>query len=784
MSTAEETMGLEVKSDCNKNKRILWLINHTTLREFEVPLLISLGFEVYTPKNIPEIILGWSGSVTEQFDDTLSIPKKDIDILNEHNFYDGPMTLQVAEIINQHFGSAFCVYYPKLLESLVHHFNGNILLRAFGLDKSNSYTSNLLLCLGQNFLNRIKMLGDRFWFSQAYDNLSEIETTVLRERSVYHPLGLPESFFINKNKWTGGENKILFFCSRINAAPEYYGKIYHEFIKNFGDLPYRVAGNQPIKVNNPHVMGQQPRAMIDQWLQTHNVMFYHSQEPRHLHYHPLEAIAVGMPLIYMKGGILEQLGGTDQPGACKTINEARQKIKKILAGDKQFITLIREKQIKILENFTYEYAYDLWNKNFVEKIIKKPKASNTFTPLKPQTICILLPVGYKTGSLNGAKNITKLLHLGSRNANEPMNIIFACEENTYDIKNDFADLLQLNIQIREFSWKVLNLSQVQQVLNYFNKKVTLTSSNYIYPFEPISNFTDCDLFLIISDRLIHQFAPFKPYGLMVYDYIQRYLPAIKSPGVESIYNNFLLNAREAKFILTTTKETAQDAIQYAGVDGTKVHTYPMEFQPLKLPKEQLPLDNLLPENYIIWPSNATQHKNHLNTLEALDIYYNQLNGHFDVVLTGHDTNFLKADSDNKYFKEIQESISSKLKVKEKLHLKGILSTNDFIMTLSRAKFLLHPVIIDNGTYSVIEAAALGVPVLSSNYPQMQFINERFHLNLCFFDPHDPVDMASKIKLMEQQYLLRKQNLPKPEFFEQFSCERQANNFWQIFRGLI
>ena len=37
----------------NRNKRILWLLNHKTLMPYEVKLLLELGFEVFTPKITP-----------------------------------------------------------------------------------------------------------------------------------------------------------------------------------------------------------------------------------------------------------------------------------------------------------------------------------------------------------------------------------------------------------------------------------------------------------------------------------------------------------------------------------------------------------------------------------------------------------------------------------------------------------------------------------------------------------------------------------------------------------
>lgn len=37
-----------------ERKRVLWLLNHSTLRDCEVPLLMKLGMEVFIPKAIPQ----------------------------------------------------------------------------------------------------------------------------------------------------------------------------------------------------------------------------------------------------------------------------------------------------------------------------------------------------------------------------------------------------------------------------------------------------------------------------------------------------------------------------------------------------------------------------------------------------------------------------------------------------------------------------------------------------------------------------------------------------------
>ncbi len=764
--------------DNNKDKRILWLINHTTLREFEVPLLISLGYEVYTPKCIPDLIYEWSGSVDYTYDNTLTIPEEKLQILNQHDFYEKPLTQPIVSIINRYFGTAFCVFYPNLFEQITRQFNGRILLRAFGLDKSSTYSQILRVSCGNDFLSRLKLLGDRFWFSQSYTNLHEIEDDALKLRKVDHPLGLPDSFFEKQNTWVGGIKKILFFCSRIKASPSYYGKIYAAFKKNFGDIPHHIAGTQPIPVKDSCVAGHQPRATIDKWLQTYDVMFYHSEEPRHLHYHPLEAIIFGMPLVYMKQGILGQLGGEHQPGACLSINEARQKIGRILNGDKTLIENIRQSQRRMLESFSLDFNLREWQTHFVNKVMATPLAPDSSST---KTIGVFLPVGYRGGSLNGAKNIAKMLHLGSRQEGEPVNVIFSCVANEYNIQEDFADLLELGISVSETHWKQVSKQQVEIMLKLSGENQPLTHPEYTIPTQGVSNFNECDFWFIVSDRVAKPLAPIKPYGMMIYDYIQRYVPQIFDPAFSDAH--FISTARHAQFVFATTPTTLNDTIQYAGLSPYRTHLAPMEFDTLDYPAS----NRKIADHYFLWPTNTTPHKNHVNAIKALDIYYRKLDGKLKVVMTGPGTDVFNHSADaveRPYLREVIMAMHEYPMVKDNLIIVGNLTKGDYISTLQSAKFLWHPAIIDNGTYAVVEAAYYGIPALSSNYPQMNFMNKRFNLDLNFCESTQPENMALQLKMMEEQYQTKQQHLPKKEFLDQFGYKKIAPEFWNLIRGLL
>jgi len=96
-------------------------------------------------------------------------------------------------------------------------------------------------------------------------------------------------------------------------------------------------------------------------------------EPRHLHYHPLEAIATGMPLVYMAGGLLEPLGGPDQPGMCRSYDEAREKIARLRDGDQALGEAMITRQQAILSHFEPERCAQAWRKNFLP-LVKKDRS--------------------------------------------------------------------------------------------------------------------------------------------------------------------------------------------------------------------------------------------------------------------------------------------------------------------------------------------------------------------------------------------------------------------------
>ena len=344
-----------------RKKRILWICNHVTLMDAEVPLLLELGFEVFVPKKFPkgsEFVSCVSKGI---YDPSLTIPPEDLALLNTVDFYDDLFSDEVIDAINRNFDIAFCTFYEKPLKLLVRHFPGQIFIRAFGLSGAMSYWNVAREEWGRHFLDQMYSIRDRLFFAMSYRNMLKVEKNIFRENAVFLPLGLPETFAQRlKNGYTGTKRQILFVCPKI-CAVEYYFNIYKKFKRDFCGFPYVSAGKPFGKIADRHLLGYLPRAEFDRVFCDSRVMYYHSVEPRHLHYHPLEAIYANQPLIFMSQGMLGQLTPkVKYPGAADSIMEARIKVGRILMNNRRFIRDVQESQQELLQFFTPDYVKGYW----------------------------------------------------------------------------------------------------------------------------------------------------------------------------------------------------------------------------------------------------------------------------------------------------------------------------------------------------------------------------------------------------------------------------------------
>jgi hypothetical protein len=378
---ARDRVRFRAEPAVSREKRVLWLINHGAVHSCEVALIRSLGYEVYSPKQLPKTDYR-SLSVVHADDDRSTLPRWVLERLNRHNFYEDPLPEDVVDLLNGYFGTAIISVWGTMFVEAVNKFRGRILARAFGREHPVTYTQFWHHFGGAALWDRIRAIRHRFWLAAPYDSIGEWEPEPIRGCSLTLPLGIAGRVWRNEGKWTGGQAKVFFVCPSINLTPQYYGKIYRDFKYHFGDLPHLIAGNQETAVPDQNVTGKVPEGAFRRLLNELRVMYYHSREPRHLHYHPLEAIVHGMPVVYLTGGLMDYFGGPDQPGACATEADARRKVRRILDGDRGLIDAIRERQVKILETFTDASVRREWEEKFVGRVMATPVTPDVTPPAR------------------------------------------------------------------------------------------------------------------------------------------------------------------------------------------------------------------------------------------------------------------------------------------------------------------------------------------------------------------------------------------------------------------
>ena len=312
--------------------RILYNINHIKLISDEVPLLLSLGFEVYIPKHLPaDIVQATSAGVFDDFDDSLSISTKNRALLDQHNFYEeeswGTDGDELANVIDRNFCMVITAAYATPMVSFLSRLSLPVGIRAFGLTVPSTYSSVFPPEVKEIILaNR-----DRCFFLSAYAHLAEVEKE-FKDMFLFAPvtMGQQEDAYFER-KVT--HEAVLFQCSRINIFP-YYTEKAQRFLSDFGDsgLNFAMYGTELAQFNDTHNLGRPSTGEINRLFSRYRAMYYDSFEPRHLHYHPLEAMQAQMPVVFLQQGMLARMIPYS-PAKSRDVREAQRKLQRLIKGD-------------------------------------------------------------------------------------------------------------------------------------------------------------------------------------------------------------------------------------------------------------------------------------------------------------------------------------------------------------------------------------------------------------------------------------------------------------------
>ncbi|MFD1179404.1 hypothetical protein ACFQ3W_24345 [Paenibacillus puldeungensis] len=711
-----------------KEKRILWLFNNGIISELELPLIRDLGFEIFTPKVVLKEILQANGSVTYEYDKTLTIPEDELRLLNSYNFYsDSNMPLKIKKIINKYFSTAltypdnsFCTF-----KTLLRNFEGNIFFRTFGVGLSStaSYSKLIKYNFSNNDLNKLQQIKKRLWFSECYSNLSGIEENIFKDKAVYMPFGIPIESYEIKNQWTGYQSKLLFFCKEINCNLE-SKEIYNNFTQDFKGFDYVIAGNQPVPIDDERVVGYIEREEIFGLYKECRVMYYHSSDPRYLPYNPIEAMIAGMPVVYLEGGLLNILGGNRQSGCCKDVKEAKKKIKKILEGDADLIEKIQQDQKEILYKFSYEYVFETWRRNFIPILENTPITQNT-----DKKIAVFLPEKTARFHLSDYNNFMLTLNKAVKSINGKNSVFLNVLSSRYSIENDFSDLISNSISVREYSFEDTPYLNIQDTLELMFEKEPELKIDYLLPVDHAKNFVEADYWLFLDDQLDNVIPPLKPYGIYIENIGDKYYQLISTPR--------LYNIRNAAFILTLSNQSKKDIVNFYGVSEANVYVVPFVFKEPKLVTD-LPIKS----EYTLLEIDLNQKDIVRNILKNISDFYRlyRSNLKIKVICNNYEEDSIFLDQINDYLQKDEF-----IKTKVSLHVN--INENEYNALYAFANKVVFTYNIKNIYYKLSRAAYFSKKIVVNDFPFYQEferqINYEFYYQNFFNSQNQLVEELAK-----------------------------------------
>jgi hypothetical protein len=307
-------------------KRCLWLINHSTLANWELPLLRSSGYTfVFTPQYIPSNPVFTSGTIDRVNWKSLRISKEDIKSLNTQDWY-GRIDEKATVAINANFEMAFVTADPTQVINVLKGFKGQVVIRLFGLDSGRTYSNLYKQSYSPFEWNFLMSNLHRIIFATGYKEILSNEEDWITSNSVYLPIGLPPKQSI---EWNGEIERLFGVVPRIEPG-SYFSNLLKSHYRMAGRNKIVIGGRQHLLFKDKRILGALQDSEFYSEMLSSRAMIYASKEASHVHYHPLEAMQSGMPVVFYKDSLLGNLLGKDLAGSVKSKGQARRLIRKLM----------------------------------------------------------------------------------------------------------------------------------------------------------------------------------------------------------------------------------------------------------------------------------------------------------------------------------------------------------------------------------------------------------------------------------------------------------------------
>jgi len=285
---------------------MLWCSSHGTLSHEEIPLFIQAGFRV-----IPLLTDMWTfkyresldGELNQAWKETIDLPKEVIRIVQALELYSTHPNYKISDadirVLNEHIDVLYVTVLPNTAIRLAERFAGTVIFRPFGHGHINNY-SRVARSMGITDLEKLRQLDNFIWCPILSTLQDPEEPALWKTPLLLGPFVTPKR--VGAQLWRGTRSKpiVAETIPRITAQL-YYREIYDQYVKDFGDLPIQILGSNPAKggdIDDPRIIGRLDDGEYYKRICEARISIYHGQSHYHVHYHPLEYMAMGVPVLF------------------------------------------------------------------------------------------------------------------------------------------------------------------------------------------------------------------------------------------------------------------------------------------------------------------------------------------------------------------------------------------------------------------------------------------------------------------------------------------------------
>lgn len=202
------------------------------------------------------------------------------------------------------------------------------------------------------------------------------------------------------------------------------------------------------------------------------------------------------------------------------------------------------------------------------------------------------------------------------------------------------------------------------------------------------------------------------------------------------------------------------------------------------------ISNKFSSDYLIFPANINNHKNHYHLFIAWSRFARRNN--LTLVLTGLGTELLKNTKPN-WPDDWGQQATRLMGLLDRLGLKegkdfyalGYVDDQDALALLQNAKALIMPTLAEGGgSYPVEEALTFGVPVLCSDIPVMREHLSTWPTKVVWFDPLSPDSIVNGLNEMLDNYSEYKKSAVDNMNTPRQSWDEIAANYVEVFKKAI